>query len=102
VPTQNTHRLTWEEHVLTARNIHDYGGGIIRAVYEAWREYWRKAETTPSGNHIPAAWHQRYGTPHGFGTSVEEALADLLRREHDAKNAPEPAGCRMQGREEEG
>jgi hypothetical protein len=55
--------IIWKEHVLTARNL-DYGGTEKRFVFEAWRD--------------------KPGTVHGFGTSLEDALADLLRREHDA------------------
>jgi hypothetical protein len=56
-------RIIWKEHYLTARNP-DYGGTGERAVFEAWRD--------------------KPGTEHGFGTSLETALADLLRREYDA------------------
>jgi hypothetical protein len=55
--------IIWKEHYLTARNP-DYGGTAERAVFEAWRD--------------------KPGTEHGFGPSLETALADLLRREHDA------------------
>lgn len=63
--------ITWKEHYLTARNP-DYGGTAQRSVFEAWRD--------------------KPGSVHGFGTSVETALADLLRREHDAGRAPEGTG----------
>jgi hypothetical protein len=55
-------RIIWKEHHLTARNP-DYGGTAERFVFEAWRDW---------------------AGVHGFGTSLETALADLLRREHDA------------------
>lgn len=56
-------RIIWKEHYLTAQNP-DYGGTAERAVFEAWRD--------------------KPGSGHGFGPSLETALADLLRREHDA------------------
>jgi len=61
-------RIIWKEHTLAAQNP-DYGGEARRAVFEAWRD--------------------KPGAVHGFGTSVETALADLLRREYDAGGTPE-------------
>ena len=61
-------RIIWKEHTLTAQNP-DYEGEATRVVFEAWRD--------------------KPFSEHGFGTSVETALADLLRREHDAGSMPE-------------
>lgn len=68
-----------------------------RYVTEVWRQEWR----SPGRDQLtclplPEQWLDEEDTERGFGATLEDALADLLRREHDADRARyQPPACKL-------
>lgn len=68
-------RVAYLAHTVTMADlVHGAGADTARTAFECWRERWSERAERWEG----AQWAIR-----GFGPSLETALADLLRAEHD-------------------
>lgn len=81
-PRQGEPRIAWADHVLTVQNTSDGVQGT-RTVCEVWRQYWndKKASSLSGKYRIERGWIDIEDAQHGFGPTLEAALADLLRIE---------------------
>lgn len=67
-------RTVYLAHTMALTDLVHGTGGTVRTAFECWRERWNEAAER---------WESVNWAVRGFGPSLETALADLLRAEHD-------------------